>query len=108
MTASYSTIPADVDSSAEPLLNNKPKSSLKRIVGAAAVVSFCLGAVAAASLTSPGAPIKKLANFEEEEYWKKILKHGYCAQPFDPDAGQKPHFVDPWKDQARLEVGGKL
>merc|ERR1740123_44560 len=59
MTASYSTIPADVDSSAEPLLNKPVKISLKRIFVAAAVTSFALGVVAATALSpASGTPAK--------------------------------------------------
>merc|ERR1719276_215690 len=77
MTASYSTIPADVDSSAEPLLNKPVKTSLKRIFVAAAVTSFALGVVAATAL-SPASGIPAKIEMDSDDCVSK-LKHGYCT-----------------------------
>ena len=50
---SYETIPADPAAEDGLLAKPKPKVSLKRVIGAAAITSFILGAVAATALSMP-------------------------------------------------------
>ena len=66
MAASYSTIPE-----AEPVERPKQKTSLKRLVASAALVSFALGAVAA-TLTYPktrDGGVSALSSDDGSDWW---------------------------------------
>jgi len=59
---SYETIPADPAAEDGLLATPQPKTSLKRILGAAALTSFVLGALAATALTMPAGVPQTMLN----------------------------------------------
>ena len=59
---SYETIPADPAAEDGLLATPRPKTSLKRILGAAAVASFVLGAVSATALSMPAGVTQTMLN----------------------------------------------
>ena len=56
--ASYSTMPADLESEATLLNKPKSKATFKTLVGGAALAAFVLGALAASVVSTPSAAVR--------------------------------------------------